>query len=287
MIIIPEMGGDVANIAAMIGTDLTKESMKMTNEAIKQLLIFLIQKAKENGDKVGETSLRNLVRSNEEIKIFDLEMNQLNSFTKQAKDYQITYAVVEERNRFSVFYKASEEMRIKRILDNLVDKELNHTDKEIADNENPTERDKLEDKLDEIKDERPFEKNDEAPGELNKSIEVVEQKEDMMLYMKRNGIYERIPDQISDELRTVLRRMKDREQQSFDVGNGPVRLYVQRVGNSYVFHLDKDMVLSDRNPTVMNLRTLEEKRMEILPLLAVQRERLASGKNKVYERGGR
>ncbi len=88
----------------------------------------------------------------------------------------------------------------------MVDEELNHTAKGIVDNENPTERDKLEDKLDGIKDERPFEKNDEAPREVNKSVEVVVQKEDMILYMKRNGTYERTPDQIERIPFSILRK---------------------------------------------------------------------------------
>jgi histone H3/H4 len=52
-----DVGGDVATITTRLGSDLSREAAKMTNEAIKHLLLFLIQKAKEQSDKAGEMAL--------------------------------------------------------------------------------------------------------------------------------------------------------------------------------------------------------------------------------------
>ncbi|MCJ8010142.1 PcfB family protein [Paenibacillus sp. KQZ6P-2] len=286
VIFIPEMGGDVANIAAMIGTDLTKESMRMTNEAIKQLLIFLIQKAKENGDKAGETSLKNLAKSNDEIKIFDLEFHQLNSFAKQAKDYHVTYAVVEEQNRYSVFYKASDEMRIKRILENLVREELNSSF-EMHKERDQEKQESLEGKLDSLKENYQNAKSNELKADDVLSSEVSVRQRELNLIILQNGKYERISNQISVEFRKTLEDMMDREERLLDVGNGTDRLKVQRVGDMYIFNLVKDDARNNKDLIPISRGTLREKRTEILPLITVQRERFSSGKNKHRERGGR
>lgn len=117
-----DLGTDVANIATRVGTDLSKEAAKMTNETMKQFLLYLIQKAKENGNKAGEVSLKKLRESNEEIKVFDLPKDQFRSFVQEAKFYEITFSALEENpDSYAVLYKSSEEARVKRILKNLIE----------------------------------------------------------------------------------------------------------------------------------------------------------------------
>lgn len=146
--VIPEIGSDIANITVAVGTDLSKESLRMTNEAMKQLLIYLIRQAKERGNKVGENALKNLLKGNEEIKMFDLEKDQLKRFAEQAKKFLVSYAVIEQQGQLSVFYKASEELRIQKMLENLVTKEFNHSAHEntLADKDRGT----LAEKRDEV-----------------------------------------------------------------------------------------------------------------------------------------
>ncbi len=126
-----EIGGDLSTIVVRAGSDLTREAAKMTNESVKQLLLYLIQKAKEQSDKAGEASLRRLIKSNEEIKMFDLDQSQLKAFDQLVKKYEVTYAVVEDQNRFSVLYKQSEESRIKLILERLLEQELGSEEHQV------------------------------------------------------------------------------------------------------------------------------------------------------------
>lgn len=123
-----DIGGDVSTIVTRMASDLSRETAKMTNESIKQMLIFLINRAKEQGDKPGEKSLKKLLTSKDEIKMFDLEKSRLKEFANKAKRYQIAYAVVEDGGRHSVFYKQSDEVRVKSIIENLIQKELTATD---------------------------------------------------------------------------------------------------------------------------------------------------------------
>lgn len=124
-----DIGGDVSTIVTRMASDFSRETAKMTNESIKQMLIFLINKAREQGDKPGEKSLKKLLASKDEIKLFDLDKSRLKEFAEKAKHYQIAYAVVEDEGRHSVFYKQSDEVRVKSIIENLINKELTPTDR--------------------------------------------------------------------------------------------------------------------------------------------------------------
>lgn len=123
-----EIGGDVSTIVTRMGADLSREAAKMTNESVKQLLIYLIQKAKEQQNVSGQTNLKRLLKSNDEIKLFDLEQKHLKEFAQKSKKYEITYAVIEDQGRHSVFYKQSDENRIKNIIENFIQKELTTND---------------------------------------------------------------------------------------------------------------------------------------------------------------
>ncbi|MEK4433099.1 DNA translocase FtsK [Paenibacillus sp. FSL M7-0802] len=124
-----DIGGDVSTIVTRMASDFSRETAKMTNESIKQMLIFLINKAREQGDKPGEKSLKKLLSSKDEIKLFDLDKSRLKEFAEKAKRYQIAYAVVEDEGRHSVFYKQSDEVRVKSIIENLINKEMTPTDR--------------------------------------------------------------------------------------------------------------------------------------------------------------
>ncbi|MDQ0496873.1 DNA translocase FtsK [Paenibacillus brasilensis] len=125
-----DIGGDVSAIVTRMASDLSRETAKMTNESVKQMLVFLINKAREQGDKPGEKSLKKLLQSNDEIKMFDIEKRQLKELAEKAKKYEVTYAVIEDEGRHSVFYKQSDEIRVKGIIENLIQKELNPGDQQ-------------------------------------------------------------------------------------------------------------------------------------------------------------
>ncbi|WP_068612603.1 DUF3801 domain-containing protein [Paenibacillus tuaregi] len=119
-----DVGGDVSTIVARMASDVSRETAKMTNESVKQLLVFLINRAKEQGDRAGQKSLQRLLRSKDEIKMFDLDKQHLKEFAEKAKKYAISYAVINDQGKHSVFYKQSEENRVKSILESLIQKEL-------------------------------------------------------------------------------------------------------------------------------------------------------------------
>ncbi|WP_433946999.1 DUF3801 domain-containing protein [Paenibacillus sp. SN-8-1] len=119
-----ELGGDVASVVTRVGVDLSREAMKITNESMKLLLIHLIKQAREREDRPGEKSLQKLLKSQEEIKMFDLDKQHLKEFAEKAKKYAVSFSIINDQGNHSVFYKSSEENRVKSILESLVQKEL-------------------------------------------------------------------------------------------------------------------------------------------------------------------
>ena len=132
-----DLGHEVSSIVTGMVSDLSRETAKLANESVKQMLIFLINKAREQGDRPGEKSLKKLLQSssNDEVKLFDLEKKHLKELAEKAKKYQVPYAVIEDQGRHSIFYRGSDETRVKAIIETLLEKQLtsgNNEDKKSA-----------------------------------------------------------------------------------------------------------------------------------------------------------
>lgn len=132
-----DLGHDVSTVVTGMASDLSRETAKMANESVKQMLIFLINKAREQGDRPGEKSLKKLLQSsnNDEVKLFDLEHKHIKAFAERAKKYQFPYAMIEDQERHSVFYRGSDEVRVKAVIESLLEKELtagNNENKKIS-----------------------------------------------------------------------------------------------------------------------------------------------------------
>lgn len=128
-----DLGGDAGYLVTRSAIDLSRETAKMTNEAVKAMLVVMIDKAKKQGNKPGEKSLMKLLKSNDEIKMFDIHQHQLKEFAEKAKKFSIAYAVIEDEGKHSVFYKQGDEARVKMVIENLINKS-------IVEQDNPTKK---------------------------------------------------------------------------------------------------------------------------------------------------
>lgn len=255
-----EIGGDVSALVVRASTDLTREAAKMANESVKQLLLYMIQKAKEQSDRAGEIALRKLVKSNDEIKMFDLEQKQLKAFNELAKKYEISYAVVEDQKRFSVFYKQSDEARVKLVLEKLLEQGLAKDSAPVPVTK-ISEQDKaqsglmlVQQKLFAVNNEKsdPKLSNEEVKQLMGRRedskpkppYEVVDPKGkiEMTFVIDRNGSYERIGlnmNQLDERVKRILENMKDNEKHQFDVGSKGDRISVERKGNVFIFKAEQ------------------------------------------------
>lgn len=252
-----DVGSDVATIATRLGSDLSREAAKMTNEAIKHLLLFLIQKAKEQSDKAGEMALSKLVKSNDEIKMFDLDQKQLKAFHELAKKYEISFAVVKDQNQLSVFYKQGEESRVKLVLEKLIERELKDKETPVTTmNENEQQQSGLmliKEKLFAPKNEKTetAESKNLVPEEIRQSTEkqngdkpyeVTDPngKIEMTLVIDRNGVFERLEkNQLDERVKKILENLKDNEKHRLDIGDKGDRISVERQGHVFIFRAEQ------------------------------------------------
>lgn len=292
-----DIGGDVSTVVVRMGSDLSREAMKMTNESIKQLLLHMIQKAKEQSDRAGEVALRKLVKSNEEIKMFDLEQKQLKEFNELAKKYEVSYAVVEDQKRFYVFYKQSEENRIKLILEKLVQNGLNRANDKasvttmIDDKEQERSglmliKQKLfaVDKPEMSRDSKKLNQDEikQLTGkreEVKPPYEAVDPKGkiEMTFVIDRNGVFDRLEKhQLDERVKKILEDLKDNQKHYFDVGSRGDRISVERQGNVYVFRAEqsKDQERNENGRTTLAER-LGHPKSDIQHERSVQGERLS------------
>lgn len=315
----PDIGDDVSTLVVGATNDLTREATKMANESVKQFLLFMIQRAKEQSDRSGLIGLRKLVKSNDEIKMFDLEQKQLKAFNELAKKYEITYAVVEDNKRYSVFYKQSDEARVKLALEKLLEQGLDKNSDSIPVTK-IEEQDKsqsgltlVQEKLSSVNNEKSEARlsSDEVKQLMNNRgnsetpYEVVDPKGkiEMTFVIDRNGSYERIgTEQLDERVKRILENMKESEKHHFDVGNKGDRISVERQGNVFIFRAEESKE-QERATLAVKLGkpgnefvagkgalgerlSLTERRNEIMPL--VEAQKLSSPeKNKNKERGGR
>lgn len=321
-----EIGGDVSTLVVRASTDLTKEAAKMTNESVKQFLLYMIQKSKEQSDRAGEIALKRLIKSNDEIKLFDLEQKQLKAFSELAKKYEVTYAVVEDQKHYSVFYKQSDEARVKMVLEKLLEQGINK-ESELTPSTKIDEQDKSQSGLMAIQ-QKLFGKDNEK-AELKLSSEELKQlinkhenqklpyevadpngKIEMTFVIDRDGSYERIGlnlNQLDERVKRILENLKDNEKHQFDFGDKSDRFSVERQGNVFLFKAEQskeqERGTNDRERLAVKLGkteterfsdkvtpgerlTLNERRQAITPLMEAQKQ-AAPVKNKNRERGGR
>lgn len=321
-----EIGGDVSTLVVRASTDLTKEAAKMTNESVKQFLLYMIQKAKEQSDRAGETALKKLIKSNDEIKLFDLEQKQLRAFSELAKKYEVTYAIVEDQKHYSVFYKQSDEARVKMVLEKLLEQGLTK-ESNSASITKIDEQDKSQSGLMAVQ-QKLFGQNNDGKPEPNLSSEELKQlinkheeklskeitdpkgNSEMSFVIDRDGSYERIGlnlNQLDERVQRILGNLKDNEKHQFDFGVKSERFSVERQGNVFKFKTEQNKEqgrdTNDRERLSVKLGkpeierstakitfgdrlTLNEKRKEITPLMEAQKQ-APPVKNKNRERGGR
>jgi hypothetical protein len=197
------------------------------------------------------------VKSNDEIKMFDLDQKQLKAFHELAKKYEISFAVVKDQNQLSVFYKQGEESRVKLILEKLVEKELKDKETPVTKmTENEQHQSGLmliKEKLFALKHEKTetVESNNYVQEEIRQLTE--KQKEDklyevidsngeieMTLVIDRNGVFERLEkDQLDERVKKILENMKDNEKHRFGVGDRGDQISVERQGHVFIFRAEQ------------------------------------------------
>ncbi len=71
--------------------------LRITGESSKNIIAFLIAMSKDNKQTTGKTRLTNMIKTGKELKIFTIKAEDLEKFSKKAKNYGILYCVLADK----------------------------------------------------------------------------------------------------------------------------------------------------------------------------------------------
>ena len=124
----------VANQALMVGMNM---GMKIGGEIAKAVLLTALEKVKETKEnKTGLTSLRNLLKSKEELGVVKINKDNLPEFKKRAKTLGVTFASIgsKDSNEVKIMYKARQTNQVKECLMEMLEHEQANKLDEIQEN---------------------------------------------------------------------------------------------------------------------------------------------------------
>ena len=124
----------VANQALMVGMNM---GMKIGGEIAKEVLLTALEKVKETKEnKTGLTSLRDLLKSKEELGVVKINKDNLPEFKKRAKTLGVTFASIgsKDSNEVKIMYKARQTNQVKECLMEMLEHEQANKLDEIQEN---------------------------------------------------------------------------------------------------------------------------------------------------------
>ena len=97
---------------------------RLGGELAKAVLLTALEKVRETKEnKVGITSLKNLLKSKEELGVIKINRNNLQAFKKQAKGLGITFASISNGNDVKIMYKVRQTNQVKECLEEMLEHE--------------------------------------------------------------------------------------------------------------------------------------------------------------------
>jgi len=129
-----QTGDDLANIVGRIAADLGVETIKITKELAGKL-IYVSLMAILNRTKAinpGKTNLNKLVKSEKELKMTDIKLEDLKAFAKKAKMFGLSFAVIKDGDTRHVIYRADDMERAKKVFERVLEQKVKSQSKDIA-----------------------------------------------------------------------------------------------------------------------------------------------------------
>lgn len=141
-----DTGGDVANILASVSADMAKDGVKITGHLAKEILLLLLNNAKEKQKyKTGEINLEKLLKSGEELKATRVNSEFVKEFSERAKELGIAFAVIgkKEDEYKKIIFKSTDEEFIKLTYEETIKNhvhEQEHEQNQMLEKENLNEK---------------------------------------------------------------------------------------------------------------------------------------------------
>lgn len=102
---------------------ISEEILKLTGTGAKNLAALLVALAKDNIKIKGKTNLNTMLKDGKELKVFPIQEEYLQQFSREAKKYGILFSVIKDKKSdpptFDIIARAEDVSKINRVFERM------------------------------------------------------------------------------------------------------------------------------------------------------------------------
>lgn len=178
------VNGDVSEQVVRLSLEGFEVLARLTGSGAKNVAAMLYTIMKDKKQTKGKTKLNNMLRAGKPLKIFTIKKEDLKTFSKESKNYGISYCALVDRNNkdldgmVDVMVKEEDASRINRIVERFklttvdtarIETEVTKSieDKEAQKKEKGVQEKSKEEQLEEVLAQKPMQKEQQTPENFN------------------------------------------------------------------------------------------------------------------------
>lgn len=178
------VNGDVSEQVVRLSLEGFEVLARLTGSGAKNVAAMLYTIMKDKKQTKGKTKLNNMLRAGKPLKIFTIKKEDLKTFSKESKNYGISYCALVDRNNkdldgmVDVMVKEEDASRINRIVERFklttvdtarIETEVTKSieDKEAQKKEKGVQEKSKEEQLEEVLAQKPMQKEQQIPENFN------------------------------------------------------------------------------------------------------------------------
>lgn len=178
------VNGDVSEQVVRLSLEGFEVLAKLTGSGAKNVAAMIYTIMKDNKQTKGKTKLNNMLRAGKPLKIFTIKQEDLKTFSKESKNYGISYCALVDRNNkdldgmIDIMVKEEDAARINRIVERfklttidtakvetVVTKAIQNRDAQKK--EKGVQEKSKEEQLEEVLAQKPIQKEQQIPENFN------------------------------------------------------------------------------------------------------------------------
>ena len=178
------VNGDVSEQVVRLSLEGFEVLARLTGSGAKNVAAMLYTIMKDKKQTKGKTKLNNMLKAGKPLKIFTIKKEDLKTFSKESKNYGISYCALVDRNNkdldgmVDVMVKEEDASRINRIVERFklttvdtarIETEVTKSieDKEAQKKEKGVQEKSKEEQLEEVLAKKPMQKEQQTPENFN------------------------------------------------------------------------------------------------------------------------
>ena len=178
------VNGDVSEQVVRLSLEGFEVLARLTGSGAKNVAAMIYTIMKDKKQTKGKTKLNNMLRAGKPLKIFTIKKEDLKTFSKESKNYGISYCALVDRNNkdldgmVDIMVKEEDASRINRIVERFklttvdtarIETEVTKSieDKEAQKKEKGVQEKSKEEQLEEVLAKKPMQKEQQTPENFN------------------------------------------------------------------------------------------------------------------------